>query len=159
MTTAPKKDSGGIKILIPVGELVSRKLIAQALHVLSAFRNPMVLLFHVIEIPSRTAALETEPYRQEIDEAQKRLNELAEWLRSQSISTQVKVVVARNVPEGITDEADIGEYSIIFLMKRQFRKDWRRLFRRSVSAQVVRDSKCMVLTAPLDDRPTAEEIQ
>ena len=138
-----------MKILIPVGELVSRALITQALHVLSAFRNPAILLFNVVEVPSRTEALETEPYRKEIDQAERRLNELADWLRGQSITTQVKVVVARSVAEGIVDEAEIGGYSIIFLMRRRFKKGWRSLFSRSVSVRVVRDANCLVLTAPL----------
>jgi len=43
----------------------------QALHVLSAFKNPNIVLFHVIEVPSRTATLETEPYQDEIGRAQR----------------------------------------------------------------------------------------
>lgn len=151
MTTTAKKAkaSGLAKILIPVGEPVSRKLITQALHVLSAFRNPEVVLFYVVEVPSRTSALDTEPYRDDILVAEKKLNGLAEWLQSQSLAVRVKVVVARNVAEGIIDEAGTGGYLLIFMMKRRFKRGWRDMFKKSVSGQVVRLANCLVLTAPL----------
>ena len=139
-----------MKILIPVGEPVSRKLITQALHVMSTFKNPTIGLFHVVEVPSRTATLEPEPYRIEIDKAEQKLTDLAKWLRKQSLSVRVKVVVARNVVEGIIDETDTGGYFIVFLMKRRFKRGWRQLFKRSVSEKVVRFANSLVLTAPLE---------
>lgn len=151
MTTTAKKTkaSGLVKILIPVGEPVSRRLIAQGLHALSAFRNPQIVLFHVVEVPSRTSALETEPYRDDILAAEKKLNDLAKWLRSQSLTIRIKVVVARNVAEGIVDEAGTGGYLMIFMMKRRFKRGWKDIFKKSVSGRVVRLANCLVLTAPL----------
>ena len=65
-----------VNILIPVGDVVSKQLITQALHVLSAFKRPLIVLFNVIEVPSRTATLETDPYRKQISETENRLNGL-----------------------------------------------------------------------------------
>lgn len=110
----------------------------------------MIVLFHVVEVPSRTAALEPEPYRNEIQQAEEKLNDLAKWLSSQSLTVLVKVVVARNVAEGIIDETETDGYFIVFLMKRRFRRGWRQVFRRSVSGRVVRYANCLVLTAPFE---------
>jgi nucleotide-binding universal stress UspA family protein len=139
-----------VKVLIPVGDPVSRKLITQALHVMSTFKSPTIVLFHVVEVPSRTATLDPEPYRAELDRAEKKMNELAEWLRKQSLRVRVKVVVARNVADGIIDETETGDYFIIFLMKRRFKRGWRHVFTRSVSQKVVRFANSLVLTAPFE---------
>lgn len=142
-----------MKVLIPVGDPVSRKLIAQALQVLSAFKKPTIVLFHVVEVPSRTAALDPEPYRSDLDKAEQKLNELGKWLHDQSVNVHVKVVVARNVAEGIIDETETDGYFLVFLMKRRFKRGWRQLFKRSVSGRVVRFVNCLVLTAPLEYSP------
>lgn len=139
-----------VKVLIPVGEPVSRKLITQMLHVMSTFKNPTIVLFHVIEVPSRTASLDPELYRTELDTAEGKLRGLAEWLRKQSLKVRVKVVVARNVAEGIIDETETGDYFIVLLMKRRFKRGWRQIFTRSVSQEVVRFANSLVLTAPLE---------
>jgi nucleotide-binding universal stress UspA family protein len=133
-----------------VGEFVSRQLILQALHVLSAFKNPSIVLFHVIEVPSRTATLETDPYHDEIRRAENRLNDLSKWLTDQGLSVQVKVAVARNIADGIVEETESNGYLIVFLMKRKANRGWRRFFARSVSQRVVRSADCLVLTAPLE---------
>jgi nucleotide-binding universal stress UspA family protein len=133
-----------------VGEFVSKQLIMQALHVLSAFKKPNIVLFHVIEVPSRTATLETEPYQDEIGRAEKRLNDLSNWLVDQGLSVRVKVAVARNIADGIIEETESDGYLIVFLMKRKAERGWRRLFTRSVSQRVVRSADCLVLTAPME---------
>ncbi len=139
-----------MKVLIPVGEPVSRKLITQALHVMSAFKNPTIVLFTVVEVPSRTATLDPEPYRTELDKAERKLDDLAKWLRRQSLKVRVKVVVARNAAEGIIDETETGDYFLVFMMKRRFKRGWRQVFKRSVSQKVVRFANSLVLTAPLE---------
>ncbi len=139
-----------MKVLIPVGDPVSKKLITQALHVMSAFKHPTIVLFHVVEVPSRTAALDPEPYRNELKKAEEKLNELARWLRNQSLRVRIKVVVARNAAEGIIDETETGGYFIVFMMKRRFKRGWRQMFKRSVSQRVVRFANALVLTAPLE---------
>lgn len=142
--------NGSPKILIPVGELVSKERIAQALHVLSSFKKPMIVLFHVIEVPSRTATLEPDPYHHEIKEAERKLSGLSKWLTDQGMKVTLKVVVARNVAEGIIDETESDGYLVVFMMKRGAKRGWRRLFARSVSQRVVRSANCLVMTAPLE---------
>ncbi len=130
--------------------MLSKRLILQALHVLSAFKSPSIVLLYVIEVPSRTATLETEPYQDNIKRAENRLNEVSKWLVSQGFKVHVKVGVARNIAEGIVEETESDGYLIVFLMKRRAERGWRRLFTRSVSEQVVRRANCLVLTAPLE---------
>lgn len=152
MKTRRKKPSmlGSAKILIPVGDLVSKQLITQALHVLSVFKSPLIVLFTVIEVPSRTATLETDPYRRQISDAEDRLNDLSKWLTDQGLKVRVKVVVARNIAEGIIDETESDGYLVVFLMKRRAKQGWRRFLTRSVSQRVVRAANCFVMTAPLE---------
>ena len=133
-----------------MGEIVSKQLIMQALHVLSAFRTPNIVLLHVIEVPSRTATLETEPYQEEIRRAENKLSELTKWLTAQGLSVKAKVAVARNTADGIIEETENDGYLIVFMMKRRAEQGWRRLFTRSVSQRVVRFANCLVLTAPLE---------
>lgn len=120
------------KILIPIGDLVSKELITRALHVLSAFKNPLVVLLHVIEVPSRTGTLDPEPYRNEIDKAERKLKDLSAWLENQDLKAVVKVVVAqrcrrhryrdgaRGLPDRIYDETkDQAALEALLLQKRQ----------------------------------------
>jgi nucleotide-binding universal stress UspA family protein len=152
MTTAAEipRTSGAAKILIPVGDHVSKELIARALHLLSVIKNPLIVLFHVIEIPSRTATLETEPYRVQIKQAEEKLRGVSKWLTDQGLDVQVKVAVARSAAEGIIVETEDDGYQIVFLMKRKAAKGWKRLFTRSVSERVVRSVNCLVMTAPME---------
>jgi nucleotide-binding universal stress UspA family protein len=130
--------------------MVSKDLIMQALHVLSAFRNPLIVLLSVIEVPSRTGTLDPEPYRSEIKQAEVRLSEVSKWLANQGMKVRSKVAVARNVVEGIVSETEMDDYLVVFLMKRRAKKGWKRLFSRSVSERVVRAAECLVMTAPLE---------
>ncbi len=141
---------GSAKILIPVGERASKNLITQALHVLSVLKKPLIVLFSVVEVPSRTATLESDPYRKQISEAENRLKGLAKWLADQGFKVRVKVVVARNIAEGIIDETESDGYLLVFMMKRKTRRGWRGFFSRSVSQRVVRAANCFVMTAPLE---------
>jgi nucleotide-binding universal stress UspA family protein len=138
------------KILIPVGEIVSKELITQALHVLSAFKSPLIVLFHVIEIPSRTATLETEQYEAQIKSAKKRLVDFSTWLTEQGLEVRIKVAIARNTAQGIVDEVNNDGYLVVFLMKRKMGKGWKRLFHRSVSEMVIRSANCLVMIATLE---------
>lgn len=126
----------------------------QALHVLSAFKNPSIVLLHVIEVPSRTATLETEPYQDDISRAENELNDVSTWLSNQGLNVQLKVAVARNIADGIVEETERDGYLIVFMMKRRAERGWRQLFTRSVSQRVVRHANCLVLTAPLEQLST-----
>jgi len=149
--------SSSAKILIPVGDLVSRELITRALHALSSFRDPLIVLLHVVEIPSRTAALDPEAHRHQIQKAEERLNELARWLTSQGLKVKVRVAVARSAADGIIEETERDGYLIVFLMKRKMVSRWQRLFQRSVSERVVRHANCLVLTAPIGKTSSRSE--
>jgi nucleotide-binding universal stress UspA family protein len=138
------------KILIPVGDIVSKELITKALHVLSTFKSPIIVLFHVIEIPSRTATLETEPYEAQIKSAEKRLGDISTWLTGQGLEVRIKVAIARYIAEGIIDEVNGDGYLVVFLMKRKMAKGWKRLFTRSVSERVIRSVNCLVMIATLE---------
>jgi nucleotide-binding universal stress UspA family protein len=120
------------------------------LHLLSALPSPLIVLLHIIEVPSRTAALDPELYRKEIKDAEERLDELSEWLKGQGMNVRSKAAIARGVAEGIITETESGNYMIVFLMKRRVPGGWRSFFRRSVSEKVVRYANCLVMTAPLE---------
>ena len=141
---------GRTRILIPLGEKINRERITQALHILSVFSDPLVVLFQVIEVPSRTATLEPELYKDAIRNAEGRLSELSNWLSDQGIKVRTKVALARNAAEGIIAETENENYLIIFLMKRKTKKGWKRLFSRSISQEVVRNANCLVMTAPVE---------
>lgn len=135
-----------VKILIPISSFVDRKKIAHALHALSVFKDPIVVLFHVLEVPSRTSPVNTHPFKDEIAEAENRLLQLADWLRSQNYNAVVRVVVARDTVEGIVAEANEGDYSFVLMMKRKIRGGIAKLFHKSTSEAVIRSVKCLVLT-------------
>lgn len=151
MTTTYGRNNSpaSIKILIPIGDQFSKERITEALHVLSTFKNPIIVLLHVIEVPSRTSVLDPEPYRDEITKAERKLNDLSKWLTDQGLKVVVKVAVARNIADGIVEETERDGYLIVFLMKRKLTKGWRRFFSKSVSERVVRSANCLVMTAPL----------
>jgi len=139
-----------VKILIPISSFADREKIAHALHALSVFKNPMVVLFHVVEVPSRTSPVNTHPFKKEIAEAEGRLLPVADWLRSQNYNAVVRVVVARDKVGGIVTEANEGRYSFVLMMKRKIRGGIAKLFHKSTSEAVIRSVKCLVLTTLVD---------
>ena len=150
MSISNKSRSGAAQLLIPVGDTVSKQLITQALHTLSVFRDPTIVLFHVVEVPSRTASLETEQYRSEIVDADTRLADLARWLIDQGFHVKKKVAVARNTVDGILQEIENGNYNVVILLKRRKKKGLRHFLERSVSELVIRSARCFVMTALLE---------
>ncbi len=147
---ADSSEHHSAKILIPISTFVDREKIAHALHALSVFKDPMIVLFHVIEVPSRTSPINTHPFKDEIAEAEGRLRPVADWLRSQNYNTVVRVVVARDKIEGIVAEANEGDYSFVLMMKRKIRGRIAKLFHKSTSEAVIGSVKCLVLTTLLD---------
>jgi len=139
-----------VKILIPISSFVDREKIAHALHALSVFKDPMIVLFHVVEVPSRTSPVNAHPFKDQIAEAEDRLLPIADWLRSQNYNAVVRVVVARDRVEGIVTEANEGSYSFVLMMKRKIRGGIGKLFHKSTSEAVIRSVKCLVLTTLLD---------
>jgi len=139
-----------VKILIPISSFLDRKKIAQALHALSVFKEPIVVLFHVVEVPSRTSPVDAHHFKNEMTEAEDRLLPIADWLRSQNYDAVVRVVVARDTVEGIITEANEGDYSFVLMMKRKIRGGIAKLFHKSTSEAVIRSVKCLVLTTLMD---------
>ncbi len=133
-----------------MGDFASKELITRALHALSAFKNPTIVLLNVIEVPSRTATLETDPYKPQIAKAEQQLQDLVKWLTGQGLDGRSKVVIARRASEGIIEETRNDDYLVVFMMKRRRLGRLERFFARSVSEEVIRDVDCLVMTAPLE---------
>jgi len=135
-----------VTILVPIATRADRQLMTRALYALSAFKDPEIVLFHVVEMPSRTVPIEVISHREEIALADEVLSPTAEWLEKEGYRTRKKIVVARDVAEAIVTEANSEDYTFVIMTKRRPKKGVRGLFHRSVSEQVIRETKCMVLT-------------
>jgi nucleotide-binding universal stress UspA family protein len=141
---ARKKPS--VKILVPIATSADRQLMTRALSALSAFKDPEIVLFHVVELPSRTVPIEVVSHKEEITLADEVLSPIAKWLKEQGCTSSKKIVVARNVAEAIVNEANAEDYAFVIMTKRHPRKGLGGIFHRSVSERVIREAKCMVLT-------------
>jgi|GEM_PF-577263 len=148
--TKQKKPSA--KILIPIAASADRRLMTRALYALSAFKDPEIVLFHVVEMPSRTVPIEVISHKEEIELADEILSPTAEWLEKEGYSVRKKIVVARSVAEAIVAEANAEDYTFALMTKRRPKKGIGGLLHRSVSEQVIREAKCMVLTTLTEKR-------
>ena len=140
----PKKPP--VKMLVPIADRADRQLMTRALYALSAFKDPEIVLFHVVEMPSRTVPIEVVSYKEEIALADEVLSPITEWLKKEGYVTRKKIVVARDVAEAIVNEANSEDYAFVVMTKRQPKKGVRGLFHHSVSERVIRETRCMVLT-------------
>jgi len=151
-----------VKILVPIATSADRQLMIKALYALSAFKDPEIVLFHVVEMPSRTVPIEVISHREEIALADEILSPTAKWLEKQGYATRKRIVVARDVAEAIVTEANSQDYTFVIMTKRRPRKGLRGLFHRSVSERVTRETKCMVLTTlstELEPKETARNTK
>jgi len=151
-----------VKILIPIATSADRQLMIRALYALSAFKDPEIILFHIVEMPSRTVPIEVMSHREEIALADEILSPTAEWLEKQGYATRKKIVVARDVAEAIVTEANSEDYTFVIMTKRRPKKGLRGLFHRSVSERITRETKCMVLTTlstELEPKETARNTK
>ena len=135
-----------VKILIPVSKFVDRARLTRALHAVSVFQNPLVVLFHVIEVKSRTVPVDPSPFKEEIAAAEAKLKPTVDWLKEQGYKTTARIVLARDAIEGIITEANSGDYTVILMMKRRIRRGISKLFQKSTSEAVIRSAKPIVLT-------------
>jgi nucleotide-binding universal stress UspA family protein len=140
----PKKPP--VKILVPIATSADKQLMTRALYALSAFKDPEIVLFHVVELPSRTVPIEVVSHREEIALADEVLSPIAEWLKEQRCTSRKKIVVARDVAEAIVNEANAEDYAFVIMTKRHPKKGLGGLFHHSVSERVIRETRCMVLT-------------
>jgi len=151
-----------VKILVPIATSADRQLMIKALYALSAFKDPEIVLFHVVEMPSRTVPIEVISHREEIALADEILSPTAKWLEKQGYATRKRIVVARDVAEAIVTQANSQDYTFVIMTKRRPRKGLRGLFHRSVSERVTRETKCMVLTTlstELEPKETARNTK
>jgi len=138
------------KILIPIADFYDKEKITHGLQVLSVFKNPLIVLFHIIEVPSRTQSLNTHPYEKQIAEHRRRIEAIAEWLREQDYEVKVKIALARSIVEGIVTEANTGNYDAVLMLKRRVRKGFLRIFQKSISEAVIRSVEPVVLISLVD---------
>ena len=141
------------ELLIPVAEEVNLEGLEEVLLPMITLWAPRVTLFHVIRVPE-TLPVEADEFKQEADRARSKLRVVYNWFRKQGCAVRLEIVAARNVAEGIVQEANTGRYLAVVLMKRVGKRGiLNRLFRRSVSEAVVRKVTCPVIIIPLRERP------
>ena len=154
--TLAKENLAATKILVPISTFVDKARLFKTLQVLSNLKNPVVVLFRVVEVPRRTTPLDPVVWKEDIKEAEDFLAKPAEWLRAEGYRVETKVVTARDSAEGIIAEANNGGYTVVLLTKRRIRSGWGRIFHRSISEEVIRYTNTLVLTF-LAEPPAEEE--
>lgn len=94
------------RILMPVGDWEpDRKAMLPALYLMSRMKpKPQVMLLSVISLPS-TVPLDASQFSDIIRKTESKLKPLAVWLSGQGFKTSVKTALARDVAEGIVEEA------------------------------------------------------
>jgi nucleotide-binding universal stress UspA family protein len=139
-----------VSILIPISTFIDKERLIKALHALSIFQKLKIVLFHVMELKSRTTPVEAEFFKDHMEKTKKFLNEVKNWLTNQGYTALVKVVVARSISEGIIYESNFGDYNIVIMMKRKPRKGVKKLFHKSISEAVIKHTRKLVLVIPTD---------
>lgn len=108
------------RILMPVGDWEpDRKAMLPALYLMSKMKpRPQVMLFNVISVPT-TAPLDASQFRDIIDKTKSRMmNPLAKWLSGQGFDVSVKMALARDVVEGIVEEASKNGCMAVLMQKK-----------------------------------------
>ena len=141
------------KILMPVSTFIDKTRLFKALQILSTLKNPVVVLFRVVEVPRRTTPLDPSIWKEDIEEAENFLAKTALWLRGEGYRVETKVVTARDGAHGIVTEANDGSYTVVLLTKRRIRGSWGKLFHKSISEEVIRYSNPLVLTFLAEPQP------
>jgi len=150
---SPDTTQSPTKILVPVATFTDKRRLFQALQLIAAIRDPLVVLFRVVEVPHRTNPLDPSLWKDDIAEAENFLGKEEAWLKSEGYRVESKVVTARDTAEGIIDEANNGGYAVVLMMKRRIRKGWGKIFHRSTSEEVIRYANPLVLTFLADQGP------
>jgi len=150
---SPDTTQSPTKILVPVATFTDKRRLFQALQLIAAIRDPLVVLFRVVEVPQRTNPLDPSLWKDDIAEAENFLGKEEAWLKSEGYRVESKVVTARDTAEGIIDEANNGGYAVVLMMKRRIRKGWGKIFHRSTSEEVIRYANPLVLTFLADQGP------
>ena len=136
----------GTKILVPVSTFIDKNRLFKALGVLASLKDPLIVLFRVVEVPRRTTPLDPSLWKEDIKKAEDFLNESASWFEREKYRVETKVVTARDTADGIISEANNGGYAVVLLMKRRIRSGWTKVFHKSISEEVIRYTNPLVLT-------------
>ena len=99
-----------------------------------------------------TLPIDSSSFKMEIERARSRFSILVDWLNSQDFNASLKITVSRSAAEGIVEEAKSGKYSLIIMMKRKIRNKIYKIFQKSRTEQVIRDTGYMVLTFLIDEK-------
>ncbi len=102
---AHEEEEHSIKLLVPVADYVDRAKLAEALHALSVFKDPLIVLLHVVEVPF-SAPLDPTLQKDEVYKAGLFVTPIAEWLREQKYHVKMEIRTARKSSEGIIEEAE-----------------------------------------------------
>ncbi len=149
---AHEEEEHSVKLLVPVADYVDRAKLAEALHALSIFKDPLIVLLHVVEVPF-SAPLDPTLQKDEVYKAGQYITPIAEWLREQKYHVKIEIRTARKSAEGIIEEANAGGYSAVLLMKRRPPRGWRRFFHRSDTERVIQDVNCLNIVFLVDREP------
>jgi nucleotide-binding universal stress UspA family protein len=149
---AHEEEEHSVKLLVPVANYVDRAKLAEALHALSIFKDPLIVLLHVVEVPF-SAPLDPTLQKDEVYKAGQYVTPIAEWLREQKYHVKIEIRTARKSAEGIIEEANAGGYSAVLLMKRRPPQGWRRFFHRSDTERVIQDVNCLNIVFLVDRAP------
>ena len=150
---SPDTTQSPTKILVPVATFTDKRRLFHALQLIAAIRDPLVVLFRVVEVPQRTNPLDPSLWKDDITKAEDFLGKEEAWLKSEGYRVESKVVTARDTAEGIIDEANNGGYAVVLMTKRRIRKGWGKIFHRSTSEEVIRYANPLVLTFLADQGP------
>lgn len=144
-----EEEEHAVKLLVPISNYVDKAKLAEALHAVSVFKDPLIVLLHVVEVPF-SAPLDPSPYKDEIYKAGQFVTPIAEWLRQENYHVKVEIRTARDSAGGIIEEANAGGYAAVLLMKRRPPKGWRRIFHRSDTERVIQDVNCLNIVFLID---------
>ncbi|MBS7658971.1 MAG: universal stress protein [Candidatus Bathyarchaeia archaeon] len=137
-------------ILIPISTFIDKERLIKALHAISIFQKLKLVLFHVIELKSRTTPIEAEFFEEHTKKIKGFLDEVKDWLIKQGYNVLVKIVVARSISEGIIYESNSGDYNIVIMMKRKPRRGFKKFLHKSISEKVIKYTRKLVLIIPTD---------
>ena len=152
MVLKKEKSKQIVKILIPISNFIDREMLMEALNIFKSLGAISITFFNVVEISSTTLPINSSLFEREISNERSRLQRLVDWLISQNFKVNLRVKVSRSSAEGIIEEANSEGYSFIIMMKRKLRGRFEKLFHKSITEEVIRNTKCMVLTFLIDEK-------
>ena len=139
------------RVLIPVVLEPNIQLIIRGIKLLS-WNDALYILLHVVEVP-----LVTSPHANELDKllkkAEEKLKPVADSLKTMGYKTEIKIVSARDVVEGITEELKLGNYTLVMLHKKRRKtvEKFMLTFTKSTSQRLIQKSNTPVMVIPVEE--------